>query len=78
MRRGVADAFDESVRGCLIAFVVGDVEHQSGVPLDGDECVAVAKVIVRGLYTFLILAHKRQQLIQFDVTAFGPGGCPAP
>ena len=39
VRRGVADAFDENVRGGLVALAHRDIENQLGVALDRDERV---------------------------------------
>jgi hypothetical protein len=52
--RGVAQAFDENVRGGLVPFPYGDVQHQLAMTLDGHEGSAIAEVrIVVGARAFL-------------------------
>ena len=43
--RRMAHAFDENIRGALVALAHRDVEHQLGVAFDRDEGVAVAEVL---------------------------------
>ena len=70
-RRRVAQAFDENVRGALIALAHGDVQNQLGMPLDRDEGVAVAKVlIVLGPDTLFLLADEAPKLVGFHVAHF--------
>ncbi len=70
-RRRMTDAFNEGVRGALIALAHRDVEHQLRVAFNRNERVAVAKVlIVLGPHTLLLLANETPKLVAFHVAHF--------
>ena len=60
-----------TIGGALIALAHRDIENQLGVPLDRDERVAVAKVlIVLGSHALLLLADEAPNLVAFHVAHF--------
>src|SRR5579863_510383 len=66
----VAQAFDENVRGGLVALTHGDVQHELGMPLDSNEGVAVAKVgIVLGPNTLFFFLNEGPQLIALNIAS---------
>ena len=68
VRRRMADAFHEAIRCGLVTLPHGDIEHQLGMPLDCNEGVAVAKVlIVLGPNALLFLADEAPHFIGFHV-----------
>jgi hypothetical protein len=68
-RGRVAHAFDELVGCRLVPLTHCDVEHELAVPLDGDERVAVPKVlIVLGAHPLFLLADEAPHFVGFHVT----------
>jgi hypothetical protein len=67
-RSRVADAFYKDIRGRLVALAHRNIQNQFAVSFDGNENIAVAKVlIVLGADAFLFLAGVRSYLIKLQI-----------
>jgi len=65
---GVPNTFHENIRGRSVTLAHRDVEHELGMPLDCDEGMNIAEVlVVLRLETLLFLADECPQFVTFNI-----------